>query len=200
MISAPIAPSSGDKISATWMRALVNYVRAIRPIAGPGVHTRETPDGTILTCPIKPRPAAKSTDRGCWNIITGERDGETVHFFGNQFYEDGELMLHELQLEDAVEDFVGQGEPEEGEEYSSADLPFVALKTPTSVNSIVPTELVGFASLAELQAAQVDFSMSIRPLYKFRHDGSVAVDFRNCPNIQVAEALAFTRSSPASGS
>ena len=174
------------------MRALVNYVRAIRPIAGPGVHTRETPDGTILTCPIKPRPAAKSTDRGCWNIITGERDGETVHLFGNQFYEDGELMLHELQLEDAVEDFVGQGEPEEGEEYSSADLPFVALKIPAATNSTVFPGLVGYASLAELQAAQSDFTTAIKPLYKFKRNGSIAVDFRDCPAFQLAEALTLS--------
>lgn len=171
----------------SWAQPVTRALNALRDKVGAPFRNERDRRGTVV-------------DHGCWNIITGERDGETVHFFGNQFYEDGELMLHELQLEDAVEDFVGQGEPEEGEEYSSADLPFVALKTPTSVNSIVPTELVGFASLAELQAAQVDFSMSIRPLYKFRHDGSVAVDFRNCPKIQVAEALAFTQSSPASGS
>jgi hypothetical protein len=196
----PPEPNVGDRVTAELIRELMRCIRERQILKGPNYALKETPNGTYIKIDVPKASSAAAADHGCWNIIIGERDGETVHFFGNQFYEDGELMLHELQLEDAVEDFVGQGEPEEGEEYSSADLPFVALKTPTSVNSIVPTELVGFASLAELQAAQVDFSMSIRPLYKFRHDGSVAVDFRNCPNIQVAEALAFTQSSPASGS
>ena len=102
-------------------------------------------------------------------------------------------MLHELQLEDAVEDFVGQGEPEEGEEYSSADLPFVALKIPAATNSTVSPGLVGYASLAELQAAQSNFAAAVKPLYKFNRNGSIAVDFRNCPAFQFAEALAFNQ-------
>jgi len=189
VISAPIAPSSGDKISATWMRALVNYVRAIRPIAGPGVHTRETPDGTILTCPIKPRPAAKSTDRGCWNIVADTRNDNPVRVFGNQFYYDGENNLHELELEDAVEDFVCQGELDEGEEYTDSDRPFVALKVPATTDADEDPMLIGFADISELQAAQKEVAYVVKPLYKFTHDGGIKVDFRNCPTLQVAEVL-----------
>lgn len=188
MISAPIAPSSGDKISATWTRALVNYVRAIRPIAGPGVHTRETPDGTIITCPIKPRPAAKSTDRGCWNIVADTRNDNPVRAFGNQFYLMGEVLV-ELELEDAVEDFVCQGELEEGEEYTENDLPFVALKVPATTPSTEEPTLVGYKTVEELQTAQNVQGYVVKPLYKFTHNGSVAVDFRNCPSLQAEEML-----------
>ncbi len=199
MISAPIAPSSGDKISATWMRSLVNYVRAIRPIAGPGVHTRETPDGTILTCPIKPRPAAKPTDRGCWNIVAdmreegGEAEGETVQnpvrVFANQFYLTGNVVLQELELVVAVEDFVGQGALDEGEEYTAADRPFVALKVPATTDSTEEPMLDGYKSIDELIEAQNDPAYVVKPLYKFTHDGGIKIDFRNCPSLQVAEML-----------
>lgn len=199
MNSAPIAPSSGDKISASWMRALVNYVRAIKPIAGPGIRTLETPNGTILSCHVKPRPAAKSADHGCWNIVSDTRDeeGETenetvqksVRVFANQFYITGEHNLTELELEDAVEDFVCQGELGEGEEYTAADRPFVALKVPATTDSTEEPMLDGYKSIEELQAAQNDPAYVVKPLYKFTHDGGIKVDFRNCPMLQVAEVL-----------
>ena len=205
MISAPIAPSSGDKISASWMRALVNYVRAIKPIAGPGIRTLETPNGTILSCPIKPRPAAKSADNGCWKIVSdtreeeGEAEGETVQkpvrVFANQFYLTGNVVLKELELEDAVEDFVCQGELDEeeeypeGEEYTEGDRPFVALKVPATTNSTEEPMLVGYKTIDELIKAQDDPAYVVKPLYKFTHDGGIKVDFRNCPMLQVAEVL-----------
>jgi len=201
VISAPIAPSSGDKISATWMRALVNYVRAIKPIAGPGIRTSETPNGTILTCPVKANPARPTpVDHGCWKIVGGTRDeedeetGETVskpvRQFANQFYMDGEHNMNELELEDAVEDFVCQGELAEGEEYTADDRPFVCLKVPATTDSEEDPTLVGFADIEELQEAQKAVAYVVKPLYKFTHDGAVAVDFRNCPSLQVAEVLA----------
>ena len=199
MNSAPIAPSSGDKISASWMRALVNYVRAIKPIAGPGIRTLETPNGTILSCPVKPRPAAKSADHGCWKIVSdtrdeeGEAEGETVQkpvrVFANQFYLTGNVVLQELELEDAVEDFVCQGELDEGEEYTAADRPFVALKVPATTDSTEEPMLVGYKTIDELIEAQNDPAYVVKPLYKLTHDGGIKVDFRNCPMLQVAEVL-----------
>lgn len=140
------------------------------------------------------RRGSASPDMGCWKIIssTREEEGETVkkpvRVFGNQYYLAGEV-LHELNLEDAVEDFVCQGELGEGEEYTAADKPFVALKVPATTNSTGEPALVGFKTLAELQAAQSNVAWVIKPLYKLTHDGSVAVDFRNCPALQVAEVL-----------
>ena len=182
------------------MRALVNYVRAIRPIAGPGIRTRETPNGTILSCPVKANPARPTpVDLGCWKIVVATRDeedeetGETVtkpvRQFANQFYMDGEYNMHELELDDAVEDFVCQGEPGEGEEYTADDRPFVCLKVPATTDSEEDPTLVGFADIEELQEAQKAVAYVLKPLYKFTHDGAVAVDFRNCPTLQVSEVL-----------
>ena len=144
------------------------------------------------------RRGSAAPDMGCWKIVSdtreeeGEYEGETVEnpvrVFANQFYLDGEV-LHELDLEDAVEDFVCQGELGEGEEYTAADKPFVALKVPATTNSTENPALVGYKTLAELQTAQSDVAWVVKPLYKLTHDGSVAVDFRNCPSLQVAEVL-----------
>ena len=144
------------------------------------------------------RRGSASPDRGCWKIVSdtrdeeGENEGETVEnpvrVFANQFYLDGEV-LRQLELEDAVEDFVCQGELGEGEEYTAADKPFVALKVPATTNSTGNPALVGYKTLAELQTAQNDVAWVVKPLYKLTHDGGIKVDFRNCPSLQAAEVL-----------
>lgn len=146
------------------------------------------------------RRGSASPDMGCWKIISSTREEEsenegesetvekTVRVFANQYYLVGEV-LHELALEDAVEDFVCQGELGEGEEYTAADKPFVALKVTATSNSTGEPSLIGFKSLAELQTAQNDDAWVVKPLYKFTHDGAIAVDFRNCPALQVSEIL-----------
>lgn len=144
------------------------------------------------------RRGSAAPDMGCWKIVSdtreegGENEGETVEkpvrVFTNQYYLNGEV-LHELALEDAVEDFVCQGELGEGEEYTAADKPYVALKVPATTNSTGEPALVGYKTLAELQAAQNDPAYVVKPLYKFMHDGGIKVDFRNCPMLQVAEVL-----------
>ena len=77
----------------------------------------------------------------------------------------------------------------EGEEYTAADKPFVALKVPATTDSTEEPMLDGYKSIEELQAAQNDPAYVVKPLYKFTHDGGIKVDFRNCPSLQVAEVL-----------
>lgn len=135
------------------------------------------------------RRGSASPDKGCWNIVADTRNDNPVRVFGNQFYYDGENNLHELELEDAVEDFVCQGELDEGEEYTDSDRPFVALKVPATTDADEDPMLIGFADISELQAAQKEAAYVVKPLYKFTHDGGIKVDFRNCPTLQVAEVL-----------
>ena len=140
------------------------------------------------------RRGSASPDKGCWNIMptTREEGGETIvlpgRVFGNQFYLMGEVLV-ELELEDAVEDFVCQGELEEGEDYTENDLPFVALKVPATTPSTEEPVLAGYKTVEELQSAQNVQGYVVKPLYKFTHNGSVAVDFRNCPSLQAEEML-----------
>ena len=140
------------------------------------------------------RPA--SIDKGCWNIVASTREeeegGETVEkpirAFGNQYYLKGEVLV-ELNLEDAVEDFVCQGELSENQEYTAADKPFVALKVPAAAGATESPTLEGYKSLSELQTAQSNVAYIVKLLYKLTHGGGIKVDFRNCPALQVAEVL-----------
>ena len=175
----PPEPQVGDRITAELVRELIRCIRERQLLKGPNYTLQTGPNGTYLKIDLpKNVGGAKFVDNGCWNIVVGERDGESVRQFGNQFYEDGEV-LHELNLEDAVEDFVCQGALGEGEDYTAADKPFVALKVPATTNATDEASLIGYKTLAELQTAQSDVAWIIKPLYKLTHDGSVAVDFRN---------------------
>ena len=182
----PIPDPIADKPIIAWAAPVTRALNAIGDKVGATARNE------------RDRRGSASPDMGCWKIVSdmreeeGENEGETVEkpvrVFANQYYLDGEVM-RQLELEDAVEDFVCQGELGEGEEYTSADKPFVALKVPATTNSIGNPALVGYKTLAELQTAQSDVAWVVKPLYKLTHDGSVAVDFRNCPALQVAEIL-----------
>lgn len=195
----PPEPQVGDRITAELVRELIRCIRERQLLRGPNYTLQTGPNGTYLKIAAPKSAGAGFVDNRCWNIVsdTREADGETggataekpVRVFANQYYLGGEV-LHELDLEDAVEDYVCQGELGEGEEYTAADTPFVALKIPATTNSTDEPALIGFKSLAELQAAQNNAAWVVRPLYKFTHDGAIAVDFRNCPKLQVSEILA----------
>jgi len=135
---------------------------------------------------------SESVDRGCWAIAASTRtvDGETeaVRVFTRQYYLDGEVAF-ELELNDAVEDFVCQGDLEEGSEYTEGDRPYVCLRVPATTDATDTPSLVAYASLSEMQSAQRDASCIVKPLYKLTHEGAVAVDFRNCPAFQMAEMI-----------
>lgn len=208
----PPEPHVGDKVSAELVRELIRCIRERQLIKGPNYALSTGPNGTVLKIDV-PRPAggASLVDRGCWKIVGGTREeedeeeneetegetegeeGETVttpvRKFANQFYMDGECNMAELELDDAVEDFVCQGELGEDEEYTESDRPFVCLRVPATTDSTEDPSLVGYKTIEELQTAQKDPAYVVRALYKFTHDGEVAVDFRNCPALQVAEVL-----------
>ena len=176
------APAKGEPLRASWAGEVTSILNAFPDKVGAPFRNERNRRTT-------------ATDYGCWTISSSTREeeveGETVNtpvrVFANQYYLDGEV-IHELELEDAVEDFVCQGELEEGEEYTEDDRPYVALKVPASTDGGDAT-LEGYATLSDLQAAQNDVAYVVKPLYKFTHSGSVAVDFRNCPALQVTEEL-----------
>jgi hypothetical protein len=194
MRQLPPEPHVGDRITAELIRELIRCIRERQLVKGPNYALQTGPNGTVLKIDAPKAGGGGAKDKGCWNIIpaTREEGGETIvlpgRVFGNQFYLMGEVLV-ELELEDAVEDFVCQGELEEGEEYTDGDLPFVALKVPATTTSTEEPTLAGYKTVEELQAAQNVQGYVVKPLYKFTHNGSVAVDFRNCPSLQAEEML-----------
>lgn len=197
----PPEPQVGDRVTAELVRELIRCIRERQLLKGPNYTLQTGPNGTYLKiAPTKAGGVAGFQDNGCWKIVSGtreeegENEGETVEkpvrVFANQFYIEGEHNLTELELEDAVEDFVCQGELGEGdEEYTANDRPFVALKVPATTDSTEEPMLDGYKSIEELEAAQNNPAYVVKPLYKFTHDGGIKVDFRNCPMLQVAEVL-----------
>ena len=205
----PPEPNAGDKITADIIREIIRAIKERTVIKGPNYSTADSPNGLVLKFDIPKATGSGMADHGCWRIAWGKRgendgveddgedeSGETspVRLFKNQYYSDGEVV-HHLNLTDAVEDFVCQGEPEEGEEYTEADKPYVALVVPATAgdnyggNNQAEPALEGYATLADMVDAQKDPSTVVFPLYKFSHGGAVIVDFRDCPELQVAENL-----------
>lgn len=183
----PPEPHVGDEVSAELARELIRCIRERQLVKGPNYALSTGPNGTVIKFDRpKPTGGASLVDRGCWKIVGGTREEEPVRLFGNQYYAAGEV-LHQTELDDAVEDFVCQGELGEDEEYTEDDLPYVALKIPATAGSTEEPQLVGYKTFRELVAEQKDPAYVVRALYKFWHDGSVAIDFRNCQMIQVAE-------------
>jgi hypothetical protein len=195
----PPEPQVGDRITAELVRELIRCIRERQLLKGPNYTLQTGPNGTYLKIDPPKAGGAGLQDNGCWKIVGSNRDEEggtenesvqkPVRVFANQFYLTGNVVLQELELEDAVEDFVKQGEVEEGEEYSDSDRPFVCLKVPATTTSEEDPMLIGYADIGELQEAQLDPAYVVRPLYKFTHDGRIKVDLRNCPFLQVAEVL-----------
>lgn len=194
MRQLPPEPQVGDRITAELIRELIRCIRERQLLKGPNYTLQTGPNGTYLIIDPPKAGGAQFVDNGCWKIVRKTRDNEgemlpaPVRVFVNQFYLIGEVMK-ELELEDTVEDFVCQGELEEGEEYTENDLPFVALKVPATTTSTEEPTLAGYKTVEELQTAQNVQGYVVKPLYKFTHNGSVAVDFRNCPALQVEEML-----------
>ena len=53
----PLGP--GDKVTGTWISNLLRAVRRMKPLQGPGISTRVTPDGTVISAAVAaPRAAA----------------------------------------------------------------------------------------------------------------------------------------------
>ena len=92
----PPAPSPGDRVSATLLRELTRYIRASTPIAGPGLKSRVSPNGTILSVAPQASKAAAAADKGCWRIVaeTVEAVGATgtVHYIDRQYYQVGGIL------------------------------------------------------------------------------------------------------------
>lgn len=199
MSPLPPEPQVGDRITAELVREIIRCIRERQLLKGPNYSTQTGPNGTYLKIDPPKGNGARSVDNGCWKIIPstrdeeGENEGETVQkpvrVFANQFYLSGNVVLQELELADAVEDFVCQGELDEEEEYTEGDRPFVALKVPATTDSTEEPTLVGYKTIDELIEAQNDPAYVVKPLYKLTHDGGIKVDFRNCPMLQVAEVL-----------
>lgn len=72
MMTIPAFPNPGDRITATFMRELMRFIRAIRPIKGPGINLAEGPDGTVISLSAATKP--KKTHHRPFEVIGSSGD------------------------------------------------------------------------------------------------------------------------------
>jgi hypothetical protein len=191
MISLPPAPHPGARVSAELLRNIIRCLRAATPLQGPGILLSRGPNGTVVSAVAASAPKAASPDRGCWCIVSGKREVEPeeegdeptekdVRVFANRYYQiGGRIREHHPETPEALEDFILQGELEEGEDYTEEDKPWIAFCIPATVGGTDAPTVVGYKDLDELVVAQSDLRFIVKPLYKLSHDGSVLCDFRS---------------------
>lgn len=74
-MNLPQAPKQGEKIEASFMRRVLDYVRSITVSAGPGLRVNRTAAGTTITLAPKPEEPAKKADGAVLGRITGGDSG-----------------------------------------------------------------------------------------------------------------------------
>lgn len=200
MNTCPIEPSIGDKISASWMRELVRYVRSITPMPGKNTRTRRTPTGTFIDAlpggkggdgernPLFAIGATDNPDAG--EPVEGGEEGETepdkVKGIVNCYFMRGGIL-------DKVDDFIW-----DKENWKNG---FLAFQIWTSIED-VPTheddegkkvndypKIEIFEDLVALNIAQSNSNLYTYPLYKLNEDGGVELDLRSVINIQLFEPV-----------
>ena len=164
----PPAPSPGDRVSATLLRELIRYIRASTPIAGTGLKSRVSPNGTTLSV-VPQASKAAAADKGCWRIVAEtievETDGETatstVHYIDRQYYQAGGILQQgsdRTTLESLVE----------------ASTPFVAARIAygtadgSAELSWYGVQIHGYAGIADMIADSLNRHYSVLPLYELK--------------------------------
>lgn len=196
MINPPVEPSAGDRVSATWLKALLRYVRATRPVAGPGIRSRVTPNGTHLSCSVVPGKRRAGGDLTCFRIAGVEytESNGTISAvevkLANLFYRiDGKTYELEVPESGGSSQESEEGEEEEGviTITSNFDEFVIALRCEVTDGSETPSaELVTLQSIAQLQTQERNRNYYHDPIWLFR-DFAPAVDLRTAPRMIMTE-------------
>ena len=186
MITYPRVLKGNEKLTATWLRELIDCIRRITPVAGPGLKSRTGPNGTILSCINRQSvPQAATRDLGCYRIKEMKREGEAVHVFGNPYVMVGGV-LEQHEVDTVVEDLLTDaGETAEDNEDAEVDeetgtvkfklyLALRILAAPPAEDDPETDEdetednearIVAYANFEELTEAQRDATHHTIPLY-----------------------------------
>lgn len=186
MTTPPTPPSPGKPISASFFARLIAWVKSGMLVEGTGYRLRRGPNGTALEIDVKPvaKPST-SPDLSCFCIKPSPKQEDNGALaFCNCFVSDG--MVFEQVIADGdyrVDQFVLQGELEEGREYTDDDRPYVYVQFYGGDHDISAQK-----TLEDVRKIAKDPTQgTVLLLYKLKHDGSVAIDFRNMPIFQHVE-------------
>ena len=183
------APVKGQPARASWGAALTSRVNELCAMAPARGLARDGLTGTgFAALPSNRRErVAKAADLSCFCIKPSPKQEDAGALaFCNCFVSDG--MVFEQVIEDGsyrVDQFVLQGELEEGREYTDDDRPYVYVRFYGGDHDINAQK-----TLEDVREIAKDPTQgTVLLLYKLKHDGSVAIDFRNMPIFQHVEAV-----------
>ena len=173
MMIPPREVSPGDKISATRWNALIRYLRAITPKAGPGVKASVGPNGTILSADVSARTRQTPVVPGRFAIraMRVSDEGKLSLTLTNLIYRCGGKS-YQLQTD------------QEANEPTLADieLPAIVSLKIRMIDDVPNASLVTHGSFELLQVAEGDTSEMLLPLYSFDESGALACDWRIGPD------------------
>ena len=154
------------------------------------------------------RRGSASPDMGCWKIAYASRSFTTTDATTggtttttevyptliNRYYSVGEIAAHmDEDAEIDLSDFILQGELSEGQAYTADDKPYICLEVlarpPEPEGGNESVRIVAYKDWSELVEAQRDLSVVVKPLYKLSHYGTIVVDYRNMPQMQMTEVV-----------
>ena len=182
-------PVKGAPLRVQWGANVANRLNSIGSFCPSGMLLSEGATGTgfaALPKNLRER-VAKGNDLSCFCIKPSPKQEDAGALaFCNCFVSDG--MVFKQVIEDGsyrVDQFVLQGELEEGREYTDDDRPYVYVQFYGGDHNINAQK-----TLEDVREIAKDPTQgTVLLLYKLKHDGSVAIDFRNMPIFQHVEAV-----------
>ena len=157
----PIPDPISGKFVLEWAVPVTRALNAVGDKVGATTHNQ------------RDRRGAKAPDIGCFRIVTTEREGKTVHGFGNPYVMVGGVLTRH-PVDTVVEDLLAEaGESAEDDEFEL----FLALRilaAPPATDDPETDEdetddnedrVVAYADVAELAEAQRDATHHTIPLY-----------------------------------
>lgn len=186
MIMLPPPPGPGDRISVTFIRDVLRYIRSITPIQGPGVRLSSTPNGTVFTADAQARGKSSVVPKGCFAIALytpedAESPEDSYLAVLNRYYRRGHILFElEADVPPAIDELV------------STSKPLLALVSTMDVGDPDVT-MKSFTDYNELKNESLDESKAVTPLYlcRFSDEGKYAgieVDFRDIPVFDASES------------
>lgn len=182
MNTLPPEPSAHDRISASFMKALMRYIRANTLLNGPGYKTKRGPNGTTLE--IEPG----KRDRRVSSKVPGRFDYEV--FFGSE--EGDDVGSRKIKFKNCYFDLAGRTLQAGGfaNDFNLPDGEVLFVLKVDATGRQGSSKLIAYTGdspLSQMQSEQEDVEYYITPLYLFTN-GALTCDFRTGPYVAMGEA------------
>ena len=172
-------PTLGSRPRASWARQITDAANMAAPIGASSMLMRSGAYGTGCE-PLPPnkrdrRGAAAAIPPGCWIIVASDAT-PPVYTLANQYYKRGAVVCA-ANVSTTLNSLVQNG------------LLFIALSIDATTTAASPVSIVGYTSFQTMADASEALQTAIIPLYQLDSDYHIICDFRNIPEVQMAEVF-----------